>query len=174
MYLVTHFPFSIFILCSLYIIYIDIKKNIIPDWITLPLIILGVGFSIFSGSPNWVSSIVGAVFGYAVCWVFLIMYRFIKRSVSHLFASSKDKWQSEIATTADDIGLGGGDAKYLSAIGAFLGFQGVFIVLFMSSVIALIVFIIRMLCFKTIQKYLPFGPFLAISSILIILLNRYL
>ena len=74
----------------------------------------------------------------------------------------------------NEIGLGGGDVKYLTAIGAFLGIWGVFFVMFLSSGMALIVFIVRELISRKKHKIIPYGPFLAVSAFFYILFEGLL
>ena len=141
--------YIIFFAVSLVIIYIDIKRNIIPDVLSIPLIFIGIGFSFITPVPDWKSSVSGAVIGFVIFYVIAWLY------------TKKTK----------QIGLGGGDVKYLSAIGAFLGIKGVAFVMFFSSVLALITFTVLLL-FKDKRdvKVLPYGPFLAVAAFGYILL----
>lgn len=157
----------IFFTTGIAIIFIDIKHFIIPDVISLPLIIVGIIFSFFVNDPGWKSGLSGAVAGfilfYSIAWIYIKL--------------------------RGEIGLGGGDIKYLTAIGAFVGITGLFFVLFFSSVFALIAYLfsawnnsknlLKDSNKELKQKILPYGPFLAGASFLYILtgneiINLYL
>ncbi|MGL4696652.1 prepilin peptidase [Enterococcus larvae] len=71
-------------------------------------------------------------------------------------------------------GMGGGDIKLFAVLGIFLGPLQVFLSLFLSAVIALVFAIILSIYKKEKQKYIPFGPFIAISSVLVYLLSAVL
>lgn len=68
-------------------------------------------------------------------------------------------------------GMGGGDIKLFAVLGIFLGPVQVFLSLFLSAVIALVFAIIISVYKKEKQKYIPFGPFIAISSVLVYLFS---
>jgi len=66
--------------------------------------------------------------------------------------------------------MGGGDVKLLGAIGTVLGWQGALATLFLGSFIGGIVVVIGLLTGRLKrQQYIPFGPFLNLASISIIL-----
>ena len=133
----------IFIIVSIVIIFIDIKRHIIPDVLSIPLIFIGIGFSFITPIPGWKSSVLGALVGFIIFYLIAWLYTRVTKQ----------------------IGLGGGDVKYLSGIGAFLGIQGVGFVMFFSSVLALVTFTILLL-FKNKRhvKILPYAPFLAVAA----------
>ena len=63
--------------------------------------------------------------------------------------------------------MGLGDAKLMAGVGLLFGWQSVFIILFFSSVIALLVilpFLINKK--KNLKSKIPFGPYIIISGIL--------
>ena len=72
--------------------------------------------------------------------------------------------------------MGGGDIKLAAMLGAFLGWQKVLFVFIASSVIGLIVSIIAMIFSSNIRetRRIPFGPFLAASAIIAIVVGDYL
>ena len=65
--------------------------------------------------------------------------------------------------------LGGGDIKLLFVIGLYLGFDMSIVAIFIASFIALPLSIISLI--KDNNNVLPFGPYLSISSIVILLLQ---
>jgi leader peptidase (prepilin peptidase)/N-methyltransferase len=143
----------IFFCGSIAIIFIDFKHFIIPDVISLSLIIVGVIFAFFIPEPSWQSSIIGAAVGFTS--FYLIAWAFFK--------------------IKGQVGLGGGDIKYVTAIGAFIGIIGLGFVVFFSSVIALIYQILRNIKTKEqTPKIIPYGPFLAIAALIYILIGDHI
>ena len=126
------------------IIWIDIHHQIIPDVISKPGIIIGFCFSFISPIVNWQDSLIGLVTGWAIFFTISFAYRLIR----------------------GQEGLGGGDAKLLALLGAFLGWQSLLFIIFTSSFTGSIAGLIAM----PIQKKggstrIPFGPFLALSGL---------
>ena len=65
------------------------------------------------------------------------------------------------------IGIGGGDIKFISAIGALLGWQQMVLVIFLSSLIGSMVGLIGIVTKKNnLASQIPFGPFLAFATLL--------
>ena len=125
------------------IIWIDIHHQIIPDIISKPGIIVGFCFSFFSPVTNWQDSLIGIAAGWGIFFSISFAYKLIR----------------------GHEGLGGGDAKLLGMLGAFLGWQSLLFIIFSSSVTGSIAGLIAM----PIQKKggatrIPFGPFLALSG----------
>ena len=114
-----------------------------PDSITLPLIWLGLIVNYFGGFTTLESALWGAVFGYLSLW-----------SVFWLF---------KLATGRD--GMGYGDFKLLSAIGAWLGWQLLPLIILLSSLVGAVIGI-SLIIFKRQDKNkpIPFGPYLATAS----------
>ena len=102
----------------LYLAYVDFRTFRLPNSITLPLIIAGLGLSAFTswGFTNAQSALIGACLGYAVLWLPNYVYRLIKKQ--------------------DGIGMG--DAKLLAALGAWLGWSSLPSILLVASVSGLI------------------------------------
>ena len=63
----------------LYLAYVDFRTFRLPNSITLPLIIAGLGLSAFTswGFTNAQSALIGACLGYAVLWLPNYVYRLI-------------------------------------------------------------------------------------------------
>ncbi|MCF7920444.1 MAG: prepilin peptidase [Candidatus Cloacimonetes bacterium] len=132
------------------IFFIDLKHNIIPDRISLPLIVLGLGIAVF---PQSDISILKALGGAAAGFSFLYL---LALAVSYSIGKES---------------LGGGDIKYITALGMFLGIQGVLFTIFSSATIALImVGILR----KDRSSGVPFGPFLVIGAFIYTMLGNWM
>ena len=122
---------------------IDLKKQLLPDNITLPLLWLGIFLSLFSIFTDLQSSVIGAIAGYLILW-----------SVFHLF---------KLLTKKD--GMGYGDFKLLSALGAWVGVSYLPQVILISSVVGSIAGISMLIIGKTKQQQpIPFGPYLAVAG----------
>lgn len=123
---------------------VDFKTFILPDVVTIPLLLAGFAFAAFSAngiSPQ--ESALAALVGYLL----------------PLLASLLMMWRSTEA-------FGFGDIKLLATVGAWLGAENVVYVILVSCVVFAIEAIIRR------QRAGAFGPALAIAAI-IILLFRY-
>ena len=122
---------------------IDIKTHLLPDNITLPLLWLGIIFNLNSTYIDLNSSVLGAIFGYLALWL-----------VFHLF---------KLVTGKE--GMGYGDFKLLAALGAWLGWQSLPLIILLSSAVGAI-FGITMILTKLQERSqpIPFGPYLAVAG----------
>ena len=130
--------------------FIDFKSFILPDWITLPLILSGVIFNTFSTNSfcSSTDSLVGVLIGYGLI-----------RLVDECYFKLKKQ-----------RGIGQGDAKLLAAIGAILGWQSIFPVLCFASILGVIVGLCLIkLKRSALQNKIPFGPFLSFFACTFIL-----
>jgi len=129
---------------------IDIDHQLIPDSIVLPLLWVGLIMSLFhpmAGAETLFISprdaIIGALAGYLSLW-----------SVYQLFKMITGK-----------EGMGYGDFKLLAALGAWLGWQSLHIIILMSAVVGAIVGIAMIaLRGRDRQLPIPFGPYLAAAG----------
>ena len=118
---------------------IDLEHHLLPNAITLPGIVVGFAFSLFT-EPGWVASLIGIILGGGVlCAIAEAYYR-----IRH------------------EEGLGMGDVKMLAMIGAFLGWKLTLMTLMMASFAGSIVGLALIMLRRGGMKYaLPFGTFLA-------------
>ena len=132
--------------CSLIVItFIDIHHRIIPDTISIGGTILGFLLSFYFLNITPVESLLGIVSGGGLLFLLAMIY----------FKITKRE------------GMGGGDIKLAAMIGAFLGYQGVFLTLFLSSIIgSLWGLSLVVLNKKAFSETLPYGPFLALGALL--------
>jgi leader peptidase (prepilin peptidase)/N-methyltransferase len=122
---------------------IDFDHQLLPDSITLPLLWAGLLLSLFNLFIDSHTSIVGAIAGYLALW-----------TIFHAFKLLTGK-----------EGMGYGDFKLLGAIGAWVGWQSLPIVILFSSVVGAAIGI-TLILFKgrDHSQPMPFGPFLAAAG----------
>lgn len=131
--------------------FIDLKHMILPDDITLPTLWVGLLFNSFGTFQDLPSAVWGAVLGYLLLW-----------GVYWIFKGLTGK-----------EGLGYGDFKLLALLGAWLGWQALpMIILFSSFLGALVGGIFLFLNKKSKNTPIPFGPFLAVAGIIVLLYNK--
>lgn len=119
---------------------IDIGHKLLPDNITLPLLWLGIFLSLFDVFIDLETSVIGAMAGYLSLWSVFVLFKLV---------TGKE-------------GMGHGDFKLLAALGAWLGWKPLFIVILTSSVVGAIIGI-GMILLKRSERgtQIPFGPYLA-------------
>ncbi len=142
----THSVASIILALSLLTLTcIDLETQLLPDNITLPLVWLGLLFNLNQEFTTIESAVLGAVFGYLILWA---VY-----------------WIFKITTNKE--GMGYGDFKMLAAIGAWLGWAVLPLVILISSLTASIVGITLILLKKQDRATaIPFGLYLALAGII--------
>ena len=121
---------------------IDYLHQLLPDQLTLLLLWVGLCTStihIFV-SPN--QAIFGAVFGY--------LFFYLLSKVFYLITKRE--------------GMGYGDFKLLAALGAWVGWMMVPVLIVLASVLSLLTAIYFVVTKQALNKMFPFGPYLAISG----------
>ncbi|HEX5364717.1 MAG TPA: A24 family peptidase [Gallionella sp.] len=119
---------------------IDFDTQLLPDDITLPLLWIGLLLNSFGTYTDLYSAVLGAVFGYLALW-----------SVYWLF---------KLVTGKE--GMGYGDFKLLAALGAWLGWQLLPLIIISSSLVGAAVGITLIIAARHGRNIpIPFGPYLA-------------
>lgn len=122
---------------------IDLHKTLLPDNLTLPLLWMGMLMGLSGTFTDIQSSVIGAIAGYLVLWLVFHVFRLI---------TGKE-------------GMGYGDFKLLSALGAWTGWQLLPQIILLSSVAGALFGIGMVLTGKTQrQQPIPFGPYLAVAG----------
>ena len=125
--------------------FIDADTQLLPDSITLPLLWCGLLFNIFGIFTDLSSAVIGAMAGYLALW-----------SVY---------WAFKLVTGKE--GMGYGDFKLLAALGAWLGWQMLPLIILLSSLVGAIVGIALILLAKHGRQVpIPFGPYLATAGLI--------
>ena len=124
---------------------IDIDTQLLPDDITLPLLWLGLLVNLNTGFTPLSSAVVGAVAGYLSLWSVYWLFKLI---------TGKE-------------GMGYGDFKLLAALGAWLGWKMLPIVILLSSLVGAIVGITLIVFTRHGRSTpIPFGPYLAAAGLI--------
>ncbi|MDR3298468.1 MAG: A24 family peptidase [Candidatus Accumulibacter sp.] len=125
--------------------FIDFDTTYLPDAITLPLLWCGLLFNLGGAYTDISSAVIGAMAGYLSLW--LVYWGF--------------KWLT------GKEGMGYGDFKLLAALGAWLGWQILPLIVLLSSVIGAIVGVALIALVKRGRNIpIPFGPYLAFACLL--------
>ena len=118
----------------------DARTYIIPDEFSLGGLVIGLLFSVAGGLPSLGTAVLGAAVGFAVLWLVGVGGTWIFR---------KDA-------------MGGGDIKMMAMVGAFLGWQGVLLTIFLGALLGTVIFVPITLVKR--DKLVPFGIFLALGA----------
>ena len=123
---------------------IDIDHQLLPDQITLPLLWLGLALNLFFGLfASLEDAVIGAIAGYGVLWLVYHGFRLL---------TGKE-------------GMGFGDFKLLGALGAWMGWQVLPLIILGASLVGAVVGIALMIALRR-GKEIPiaFGPYLAAAG----------
>lgn len=153
-----HFGFGLTALAALVftwsliaLTFIDFDTQLLPDSITQPLIWLGLLFNLNGFFTGIDAALVGAVAGYMTLWCVYWLFKLVTKKE----------------------GMGYGDFKLLAAIGAWLGWQILPLVILLSSIVGAVVGISLILfAGHGRQIPIPFGPYLAGGGLIALLWGK--
>lgn len=129
--------------CLVALTVIDLKKQLLPDNITLPLLWAGLIANTSGMFTDLTSAVYGAIAGYLVLWG---VYKTFK------FFTGKE-------------GMGYGDFKLLAALGAWMGWQMLPQIILLSSLVGACIGIAMIVITRHDKNIpIPFGPYLAIAG----------
>ena len=123
--------------------FIDYDRQILPDDITLPLLWAGLLLNVFGVFVPLSSAVIGAAAGYGSLWLVYQIFR---------LATGKE-------------GMGFGDFKLFAALGAWLGWQQLPLIILLSSFLGAVIGIVFIAFFGRDRRLpIPFGPFLCVAG----------
>ncbi|WP_430869309.1 prepilin peptidase [Crenobacter cavernae] len=123
--------------------FIDADTQLLPDNLTLPLLWAGLVFHLVTGTLPLADALWGAIGGYLSLWSVYWLFR---------LATGKE-------------GMGFGDFKLLAALGAWLGWTMLPLVILLSSLVGAVAGIVLMALSRHGRgQPLPFGPYLAAAG----------
>lgn len=148
----THFGFGLalagalgFIWIMIALAFIDLDTQLLPDDLTLPLLWLGLLVNLGGVFAELDDAVIGAMGGYLSLWSIYWLFRLL---------TGKE-------------GMGYGDFKLLAAIGAWLGWQMLPLVLLLSSVVGAFVGVTLIVFARHGRNVpIPFGPYLAAAGVI--------
>lgn len=132
--------------------FIDLEHKLLPDQLTLPLIWLGLVVNSFGLLTPLEDAFWGAVAGYMSLW---LVY-----------------WGFRLVTGKH--GMGYGDFKLLAALGAWLGWQALPIIVLVSAVAGILVGLALRARTTPTDPQMPFGPFLSVGGLVYLLWGEQL
>jgi leader peptidase (prepilin peptidase)/N-methyltransferase len=127
---------------------IDYDHQILPDVITLPGIVCGLAASFLPGFPGPLPALLAAVAGY---WG---------------MAAVGEGWR----LLRGQSGFGQGDWKMTAMLGAFLGWQGMLLTVFLATLAGTLVGVpLTLMRGRNLQEKLPLGTFLGAAGVVAML-----
>ncbi|HRD66603.1 MAG TPA: A24 family peptidase [Candidatus Competibacter sp.] len=122
---------------------IDLRQQLLPDDLVLPLLWLGLATALFGLFADLPSAVVGAMAGYLSLWSVYQVFRLL---------TGKE-------------GMGYGDFKLLAALGAWTGWQHLVAIVILSSLVGAVLGLVLVLFRGRDRRTpMPFGPFLAAAG----------
>jgi leader peptidase (prepilin peptidase)/N-methyltransferase len=123
---------------------IDFDTQLLPDGLTLPLLWAGLLVNVWGIFAPLQEAVIGAAAGYLSLWT---VY-----------------WGFKLVTGRE--GMGYGDFKLLAAIGAWLGWQALPLVILLSSLAGAVIGIALIAAARMGRSVpMPFGPYLVIAGV---------
>jgi leader peptidase (prepilin peptidase)/N-methyltransferase len=118
----------------------DARAYIIPDEFSLGGLALGVLFALVAGRQPLGTALLGAAVGFGLLWLLAVAGEWLFKQEA----------------------MGGGDIKMMAMVGAFLGWQGTLLTIFLGALIGSLIFVPLSLAGR--KRLVPFGIFLAIGA----------
>lgn len=129
----------------------DLSHTMIPDAVTLPGIVVGLLGAALILPITIVDSLLGVLVGGGILW-------FLAWISPYVFGKE---------------GMGGGDIKLMAMVGSFIGWQPALLAIMIGSLLGSLVgggLIVARVMRR--EQYIPFGPFLAVGSLLALLFHQ--
>ena len=149
-------PVAAIVSMLIVLIYIDADIQILPDVVDLPGVAVGLGIAAIGGralapdlilADSLLDSAAGAVIGASLLLAIALSYRLIRRIE----------------------GMGLGDVKMMAMLGAVFGWEPLFPLLVIASVLGAIVgAVVAMRSERGMQTAIPFGVFLGIAALAVL------
>ena len=137
---------TLFVWFTIALAFIDQETGLLPDDLTLPLVWLGLLVNLYGAFVPLADAVIGAVSGYLALWLIYQGYKLL---------TGKE-------------GMGYGDFKMNAAVGAFLGWKILPLVILLSSLVGLVFGALQMFAARgrwDAGFRFHFGPYLAIAGI---------
>jgi leader peptidase (prepilin peptidase)/N-methyltransferase len=136
----------LFFWCTIALAFIDHETGYLPDDITLPLLWAGLLLNIPGTFAPLPEAVIGAAAGYMTLWTINGAFRLVRGM----------------------DGMGYGDFKMTAAVGAFVGWKYLFLVILLSSCVGLAFGLLQMIAARRgwdAAFRFHFGPYIAIAGV---------
>jgi len=155
---IDFFKFALLLPMILSAFCIDLKLQIIPNRLNLTIFETGLFFTLIkaiSDTSLGISTLTDSILGMLVGGGIFLFITLVGGIITKILAGKE--------------AMGFGDVKFMGALGLFFGWQSIIIVSVLSFLLAAI-FSIGILIFrkKKASEYIPFGPFIVLSSMIVI------
>jgi leader peptidase (prepilin peptidase)/N-methyltransferase len=120
----------------------DAREYLIPNEFTLGGLVIGIVFAAVSGFGGLATALLGAAVGFGLLWLVAVAGTWVFREEA----------------------MGGGDIKMMAMVGAFIGWHGVLLTVFLGAFLGSVVFVPLLLAGQ--RKLVPFGIFLSVGAAL--------
>ena len=118
----------------------DARQYMIPDEFSLGGLVLGAGLSLAGGWDGLAKALLGAASGFVLLWTVAVVGK-------RMFGKEA---------------MGGGDIKMMAMVGAFVGWQGVLLTVFLGALLGTIIYVPLTVLGR--QREVPFGVFLSLAA----------
>jgi len=118
----------------------DAREYIIPNEFTVGGLAIGLVLSAVGGLNSVLAALFGAAVGFGILWIVGVAGRWAFKEEA----------------------MGGGDIKMMAMVGAFVGWQGVLLTIFLGALAGTAIFLPLTLIGR--KKLVPFGVFLAMGA----------
>ncbi len=124
---------------------VDLERMILPDFLTLSGVLIGLGGALLNPTRNFLPALFGGIMGGGFLWIMAVCY----------YAFRKED------------GLGGGDIKLLAWIGTVLTWKAIPIVILLSCLTGLLASVTVLFSRQSdwFKSGIPFGPHLSLSAL---------
>jgi leader peptidase (prepilin peptidase)/N-methyltransferase len=130
----------ILIICLIISTFIDLEHQIIPDKVLLPTLGAGLLLNMLTHWRNLPDYLMGFALGGGIIFLIVVLSR---------------------------GGMGGGDIKLFATVGMFLGLRLTVLAMLLSFILGSIAgLVLIMLNLKKMKDAIPFGPFIALGSVI--------
>jgi leader peptidase (prepilin peptidase)/N-methyltransferase len=137
---------AVFVWCTLALALIDHETGYLPDAITLPLVWIGLLVNLWGVFVPLKDAVIGAAAAYMVLWNINAVFKLLRGM----------------------DGMGNGDFKLYAAVGAFLGWQILPLIILVSSVVGLLFGTLQMFAARSGWDWkfrFHFGPYIALAGL---------
>ena len=137
---------AVFVWSTIALALIDHETGYLPDAITLPLVWFGLLVNLGGTFVPLKEAVIGAAAGYLILWTINAVFKLLRGM----------------------DGMGNGDFKLYAAVGAFLGWQILPLIILVSSVVGLLFGTLQMFAARTGWDWkfrFHFGPYIALAGL---------